>query len=95
MMLLFHPIAVGLGMKFLELPFPTLFDMVASNVFFLVVEDCYQYFFHRLLHWGVFYKRIHKQHHLYSAPFGLASEYAHPIETVVLGLGFFGYSSLT
>ncbi|KAI8917768.1 hypothetical protein DFJ77DRAFT_457758 [Powellomyces hirtus] len=28
-------------------------------------------------------------HHEFSAPFGIAAEYAHPIETVVLGQGFF------
>ena len=32
---------------------------------------------------------IHKQHHKFAAPFGLAAEYAHPVETVVLGVGFF------
>jgi methylsterol monooxygenase len=26
-------------------------------------------------------------HHTYSAPFGLAAEYAHPIEVLVLGAG--------
>ena len=35
------------------------------------------------------YRYIHKQHHKFAAPFGLAAEYAHPIETVILGLGFF------
>ncbi|KAI8920396.1 hypothetical protein DFJ77DRAFT_482750 [Powellomyces hirtus] len=51
LMLLFHPTAIWLGMRFLE--------------------------------------DIHKQHHEFSAPFGIAAENAHPIETVVLGQGFF------
>jgi methylsterol monooxygenase len=33
------------------------------------------------------YKHIHKIHHKYSAPFGLAAEYAHPLEVFILGLG--------
>jgi methylsterol monooxygenase len=28
-------------------------------------------------------------HHEFSAPFGLASQYAHPLEILILGLGFF------
>ena len=33
------------------------------------------------------YKHIHKLHHKYSAPFGLAAEYAHPLEVMILGTG--------
>lgn len=29
-------------------------------------------------------------HHKYSAPFGLAAEYAHPLETIILGTGTVG-----
>ena len=42
---------------------------------------------HQALHWGVLYKYIHKLHHKYSAPFGLAAEYAHPAEVFILGTG--------
>jgi methylsterol monooxygenase len=42
---------------------------------------------HQALHTGLLYKRIHKIHHKYSAPFGLAAEYAHPAEVAILGLG--------
>ena len=60
-----------------------------SNVFCLMAEDFYHYFAHRALHYGPLYKKIHKLHHEFSAPFGLAAEYAHPIETLTLGIGFF------
>ena len=33
------------------------------------------------------YKHIHKIHHQYPAPFGLAAEYAHPAEVFILGTG--------
>ncbi|KAI8918888.1 hypothetical protein BC831DRAFT_481892 [Entophlyctis helioformis] len=89
MMMAFHPVAMSLGMKFLEIPLPSWTSMGLATVFFLVMEDFYQYFAHRFLHWGVFYKHIHKMHHEYSAPFGLSSQYAHPAETLILGLGFF------
>lgn len=39
------------------------------------------------MHWGPLYKYIHKIHHKYSAPFGLAAEYAHPAEVGILAMG--------
>jgi methylsterol monooxygenase len=76
-------------MEFLRVPLPSAKDLVIQSLFFLVCEDFYQYFIHRLLHYGAFYKNIHKMHHEYAAPFGICAEYAHPLETVFLGLGFF------
>eukprot|EP01006_Ploeotia_vitrea_P010678 TRINITY_DN27693_c0_g1_i1.p1 TRINITY_DN27693_c0_g1~~TRINITY_DN27693_c0_g1_i1.p1 ORF type:complete len:309 (-),score=138.12 TRINITY_DN27693_c0_g1_i1:60-953(-) len=55
----------------------------------LYIEDTYHYFAHRALHSKFLYKHVHKQHHTFKAPFAMVSEYAHPIETAVLGLGFF------
>jgi len=88
MMMAFHPVAILMGMKFLD-RFPPLSTMAVSCLFCMIAEDTYHYFAHRLLHWGVLYKRIHKLHHEYSAPFGIAAEYAHPVEVVFTGLGFF------
>jgi hypothetical protein len=42
---------------------------------------------HQALHTRYLYKHVHKIHHKYSAPFGLAAEYAHPMETAILGTG--------
>jgi len=52
-------------------------------------EDTFHYFAHRLMHHKSLYKHVHKVHHKYQAPFGIAAEFAHPLETVVLGIGFF------
>eukprot|EP00127_Corallochytrium_limacisporum_P002585 Clim_evm21s134 gene=Clim_evmTU21s134 len=54
-----------------------------------VIEDTWHYFIHRLMHHRKLYKHVHKVHHHFSAPFGIVAEYAHPIETIVLGTGFF------
>jgi methylsterol monooxygenase len=89
MMTAFHPVATSLGMQFLQVPFPSWTKMIKATLFFLFMEDFYQYFAHRLLHYGIFYKKIHKIHHEHAAPFGLASQYAHPLETLILGVGFF------
>src|ERR1700684_1944015 len=69
------------------IPFPSLWTMAYQIAIFFVLEDTWHYWMHRALHWGPFYKSIHKIHHQYSAPFGLAAEYASPIETMVLGVG--------
>eukprot|EP01103_Thecamoeba_quadrilineata_P016160 TRINITY_DN5328_c0_g1_i2.p1 TRINITY_DN5328_c0_g1~~TRINITY_DN5328_c0_g1_i2.p1 ORF type:complete len:158 (-),score=5.01 TRINITY_DN5328_c0_g1_i2:51-524(-) len=47
---------------------------------FIIVEEILFYYSHRLLHHPYFYKRIHKQHHKFKAPIGLAAMYAHWIE---------------
>ncbi|KAJ3148757.1 C-4 sterol methyl oxidase [Geranomyces variabilis] len=88
MMLLFHPTAMALGMKFLD-PFPRWQTLVLSCLFCLVVEDTYHYFVHRLMHRPELYKYVHKVHHEFSAPFGITAEHAHPVEVLVLGQGFF------
>jgi methylsterol monooxygenase len=84
---LFHPIAEGLGMSTWQVPFPAWKDTVLQVAFFFVYEDMFHFIAHQFLHWGPMYKHIHKIHHKYSAPFGLAAEYAHPAEVFILGAG--------
>ncbi|KAI9848227.1 MAG: C-4 sterol methyl oxidase [Thelocarpon superellum] len=83
---LFHPIGHYLGMD-TGVPFPSLLTMAYQIPIFFVLEDTWHYWFHRALHWGPLYKNIHKIHHQYSAPFGLAAEYASPLEVLILALG--------
>lgn len=64
--------------------------MAWQVLLFMVMEDTFHYFAHRLLHYGPFYRNIHKIHHQFSAPFGLAAEYAHPAEVLILGIGTIG-----
>ncbi|CAD7691300.1 unnamed protein product [Nyctereutes procyonoides] len=54
-----------------------------------VIEDTWHYFLYRLLHHKRIYKYIHKVHHEFQAPFVMEAEYAHPLETLILGTGFF------
>lgn len=85
----FHPMAQYFGLA-TSVPFPSLFTMAYQIAIFFVFEDTWHYWSHRALHWGPLYKNIHKIHHQYSAPFGLAAEYASPIEVMILGLGTVG-----
>lgn len=87
---LFHPLCSKLNIS-IEVPFPSYMTMFAQICLFFVCEDFWHYSAHRLLHYGWFYKHIHKQHHRYAAPFGLTAEYAHPIEVMSLGFGTVGF----
>lgn len=87
MMFAFHPVAEFMGMRIETVPFPSWSDMAIQILFFLVIEDAWQYWAHRGLHKGWFYRNIHKRHHDFTAPFGITAEYAHPAETLILGLG--------
>ncbi|KAK3352999.1 C-4 sterol methyl oxidase [Lasiosphaeria hispida] len=86
---LFHPVAAYFGMDY-GVPFPSIWTMAMQISIFFVFEDAWHYWFHRALHYGPLYKNIHKLHHTYSAPFGLAAEYASPIEAMLLGFGIVG-----
>lgn len=86
---LFHPMAQYFGLS-TSVPFPPIWKMAYQIAIFFVLEDTWHYWSHRLLHWGPLYKAIHKIHHQYSAPFGLAAEYASPIEVMCLGFGTVG-----
>jgi len=87
---LFHPMAQFFGLS-TSVPFPSLFTMAYQIAIFFVLEDTWHYWTHRAMHTIPFlYKNIHKIHHQYSAPFGLAAEYASPIEVMMLGLGTVG-----
>ncbi|CAL8365503.1 unnamed protein product [Lota lota] len=48
-----------------------------------VVEELLFYYSHRLFHHPALYKHIHKQHHEWTAPIGVVSIYAHPLEHVL------------
>ncbi|KAG2191154.1 hypothetical protein INT46_001414 [Mucor plumbeus] len=85
----FHPMATFLGMN-ISAPFPQWKYIWPQIAIFFVFEDAFHYCVHRLMHWPPLYKSIHKVHHEYAAPFGIAAEYAHPLETSILGFGTIG-----
>jgi methylsterol monooxygenase len=86
----FHPICEYFELSTHSVPFPALTKMAWQIGLFFLFEDMFHYWAHRALHWGPLYKHIHKKHHEFSAPFGLAAEYAHPLEVLILGAGTIG-----
>lgn len=80
--------------EFFNIPYdwermPRWYSTLARCLGCAVIEDTWHYFLHRLLHHKRIYKYIHKVHHEFQAPFGIEAEYAHPLETLILGTGFF------
>lgn len=86
MQLLFHWVAQFLGFS-MALPLPPVRDLAWQLPTFFVIEDFYFYWIHRALHHKSVYKYVHKIHHEHTHPFGIAAEYAHPVETFFLGIG--------
>ncbi|KAF2075462.1 hypothetical protein CYY_003243 [Polysphondylium violaceum] len=86
MMIIFHPAIHATGLR-AKAPLPSLPYLLLTLTCSFIIEDFYFYWVHRALHHGIWYKYIHKMHHDHSAPFGITAEYAHPIETLILGVG--------
>lgn len=59
---------------------PDLFTSFKHLLCYAAIWEVMFYSSHRLLHYGPFYKYVHKRHHTFSATVSLAAEYAHPIE---------------
>ncbi|NXA32106.1 FXDC2 protein, partial [Eudromia elegans] len=50
---------------------------------FTFIEEILFYYSHRLAHLPLLYKHIHKKHHEWTAPIGVVSIYAHPVEHIL------------
>ncbi|XP_029028429.1 fatty acid hydroxylase domain-containing protein 2 [Betta splendens] len=62
---------------------PTFHWALLELAVFSITEEVLFYYTHRLFHHPSLYKYYHKQHHEWTAPIGLVSIYAHPLEHVI------------
>ncbi|XP_056141025.1 fatty acid hydroxylase domain-containing protein 2 isoform X2 [Lampris incognitus] len=65
---------------------PTFHWGLTELAFFSITEEILFYYSHRLFHQPALYKHFHKQHHEWTAPIGIVSIYAHPLEHVLANL---------
>jgi sterol desaturase/sphingolipid hydroxylase (fatty acid hydroxylase superfamily) len=65
---------------------PTFQWVVLELVVYMLVEEVFFYYTHRLLHHKRIYKYIHKTHHEWQASIGIIGIYAHPVEHVLSNL---------
>jgi len=66
---------------------PTLAQGLRQLLVIILAEEILFYHSHRLLHHPALYRCIHKSHHEWTAPVGLAAIYCHPLEHVLSNAG--------
>jgi len=73
----------------MSLALPSLGTWLLHIFICMVGEDFFHYWIHRYLHTSWAYQHIHKEHHLYLAPFALVATYSHPAEILMEGVAAF------
>jgi sterol desaturase/sphingolipid hydroxylase (fatty acid hydroxylase superfamily) len=77
---------LGRGLHIAPEPSPW-FVVVVQMVAWVLLAETGFYFSHRLIHQGVLYQHIHKQHHQFKTPIAISAMYAHPVEVALSNVG--------
>ena len=70
----YYHVKFGCERNLLQEPFPKASIVLRDLLVFLVIEEIGFYYGHRLMHHPVLYKRFHKMHHEFTAPFGMTGK---------------------
>ena len=70
-----------------DLPGPSHYEVFHDIIIILLIDEFLLYYGHRLLHHKKVYRYIHKMHHEFRAPVGLAAIYSHPVEMLLSNVG--------
>ncbi|KAL9956670.1 hypothetical protein ACROYT_G038185, partial [Oculina patagonica] len=81
-----HPVYAWRGCSFGP-ELPSFHRMLFEIAIFTLVEEVGFYYSHRLLHHPRIYRPIHKIHHEWTAPIGIVSFNAHPLEHLLSNVG--------
>ena len=83
------PVAIYLGLSSGSFDFPggsiipPLWEIIRQILFCMCAEDVWSFTFHRINHYRLPYRYIHKKHHEYKTSIGMTAEYAHPCEYLI------------
>jgi len=66
----------------MTLPLPSFKAFLCQMGFCILFEEILFYYSHRILHIPFFYRLIHKKHHQWTAPIGVAAVYCYPAEHI-------------
>lgn len=61
---------------------PSMTEVMVHFIYALLAREVLFYTAHRCLHHPYLYARIHKKHHLFTAPLAFSAHYGHPIEHI-------------
>ncbi|CAF0797955.1 unnamed protein product [Rotaria sordida] len=85
-LILICPLFMHLNLRW-HIPFPPWYRILSELLCFIGVTEIFFYYSHLTLHTSYIYEYVHKKHHRFRAPIGMACEYAHPIEFLISNIG--------